>query len=209
MARQRIDGRSRELDALVALDGTQAVQRNAIAIDDTTQKAWTHSDAAGPLTRHHARGGRQPMHVAGGHQVELVAGEADDFRFGLAAITVEQIADVAHRGLATGGLERETHHARERAFDRWRRQRGGARHLALHALAPAQRTFGAELPDGVGAGHFSSSPIPGSRSARSSPRSPESVAATAVSKRASMLELSLLTRQPPRAISGSSESCHC
>ena len=208
MTRQRIDGLAQQLDAFVGLDGTETVERHAVAVDDAAEQARAHAHAAGALARHHARRGREAVHFAGGHEKQFVAGEADHFGLDPRAVAVQQVADVADGGLAAGRFQREADHARERAFHRRRRQLPrrappGAPCVrasrARAARADSRTPLTRRSPQSARAGAL------GAIVAQQARRC---TAATVASKRASTLELSVVRRQPPRAMSGSSASCH-
>ena len=81
LAPQRIDRRAGQPHAGVGLDRTQAVQRTAGAIDDAAEQLRPDAHRAGVRARHHPRIGLEAVQIAGGHQVQPIAGKADHFGF--------------------------------------------------------------------------------------------------------------------------------
>ncbi len=82
------------------------------------------------LTRNDPRIRPQAVRIAGWHQVETLAGEADHFGFDAAAVGRHDIAAVADGGLAAHRFQRQTHHAREAALHRRGRQALDLAHAA-------------------------------------------------------------------------------
>ncbi len=144
MTLERVDGLALQLHALIAVQRSESVERLAGAVDDAAEQSRADAHAAGALPRNHARARREAVHIAGGHHEQLVAGEADHFGFTARAVTGNQVADVADRGLAAGRFQREAHHARQRTFDGGCGQIGRAGHLRIDALAPRERALGTE-----------------------------------------------------------------
>jgi hypothetical protein len=61
------------------------------------------------------------VRVPGGHEIQALAGKADDFRLDARAISGDYIARIPDGGLAADGFECEAYHSCEGAFDRrWR-----------------------------------------------------------------------------------------
>src|SRR6187401_2355139 len=100
MALQRVDRLALQLHALVAVQRTEPVERSPGAIDDAAEQPGPDAHAAGTLPRNHARARRESVHVTGRHHEQLFARESHDFGFAARAVTGNQIADVANRGLA-------------------------------------------------------------------------------------------------------------
>jgi hypothetical protein len=53
------------------------------------------------------------MQVSSGHEVEPLAGKADDLRLHMRFVRADDLAAIANGGLAAFRLERQTHHAGE------------------------------------------------------------------------------------------------
>jgi hypothetical protein len=77
--------------------------------------------------------------VTGGHEVEAIAGKADDFRLDARSVAGDDVARFTNGCLAADGFESEANHAGQRAFDRG----GGG------ALDASQSALEAARPDGA------------------------------------------------------------
>src|SRR5690606_35486077 len=128
------------------------------------------------------------MHVAGGHQIEPLAGESDHFGFNRRAVGGHHFTTITDGGLAAEGFEGETDHARELAFHRRRWHFGRHPQRAGQLVAPWNR-----LADGL----THAPPVRGCT--RSSPSTAVSASLRRVSTRASTCVWSVCTRQSPRS----------
>src|SRR5690606_24152780 len=189
LAQQRVDRRARESHALRAVERSQSVERLAGAVDDPAEQPLADSHRFRTDARYHTRIRLEAMDVAGGHEEQTIAGEADDLGLHSSAVRSEHLAAVADCSLASGGFERQPDHPRQHAFDRRRRQTLDALRATTQLLRP------------VGRAAHDATRAPG---ARSSPSKALIAALSRVSRRASMFAVSVLTRQPPRVSTGSS-----
>ncbi len=103
--------------AIGAAQFAESIERPSRAVQHPAQQFIAHGDGGLAAGRNDARAGHQAADVARGHEKQLVAGEADDFRFDLFALRGVDQAAPADRGLAAHGLQRHADHAIQRAFD--------------------------------------------------------------------------------------------
>src|SRR5690606_8579367 len=162
-----------------------------------------HDRHLGTETRHDTRIRLETMNVTRWHQVQAIAGKTDHFRFDRRATACEYLATVSDCRLAAGCFERESHHACQHAFDGRGRHALGALSKQLELFTPARRpryTLRSRA-------HANPCSLPRD-TARSSPRIVAMTVLMRVSRRASMCACSVVTRQPPRVMTGSSTTLH-
>ena len=221
LARQRIDGLAQQFHAVVADERPQAIERRAGAVDDAAQHAGADLDRAGALARNHARARRETLHVAGRHEQQPFAGESDDFGFDARAVRPR--ADrrclrpppgspwLRARGPPCGSACLRRPGGRSLRGAR-RLQRDAARATCRRACAVELRAAESCGAPGIH-GAFGVVRVIGlgGRARATPPSSPSKLltaSATRDSRRASMLDVAVVRRQPPRASSGSSLSTH-
>ena len=73
--------RAGQAHAIFAIERAEPVERLRRAVDDPAEQLRADAHRAGALTRHDARVRLEAMSIAGGHEIETVAGEADHFGF--------------------------------------------------------------------------------------------------------------------------------
>ena len=179
-----------------------AVERASRPVEHPAEEFVSHRHRAHAARRNDPSARHDAADIAGRHQKQLVAREADDFRLDLLSLGgVDQTAAADGR-LATDGLQRHPDHAAERALDHEFR-------CVLHALARLHERFRPSFRGGrarrVRRAHapLPREPVPW----RSVPMSSLNIAPRRVSSRASTRDVAVVIWQPPRAMTGSSTSC--
>ena len=84
--------------------------------------------------RHDAGIRLQAVDVAGRHEIQTIAREADDFRLDARAVVAEHVAAIADGRLATRRFERQPDHASQHALDGRRRHALDARVRGVRAV---------------------------------------------------------------------------
>ncbi len=179
-ALQRIERSSVQRHVRRAGQAAAAVDRLALAIKNASQNGITDGHFGAVPHRNDARHRLQPLHVAGRHQENALAGKADGFGFDRRAVRIDDAGTRTQSERTADCLKRQTDNATQLAFD----AEVGRLHNLLGLLAQAR----AEALIGAG----------GKCIHRFSAASATRIASRRVSRRASSWVESVLIRQSPR-----------
>ena len=94
------------------------IERLPRAVNDPAEELGADGHHIRALPWDDACVGAEPVHFARGHEVQTLAGEADDLGFDTRAVAGDHVTGVTDRSLATDRLERESDAAGENGDDR-------------------------------------------------------------------------------------------